>query len=383
MLTSRVPRGLVLWSSAAFALQTGVARLGYGLALPAIRTALQGDYALYGAINAASLGGYVVGALIVPLTMKHIRRPVLWSSFVAGVALVISAFARDQTGFAAARVLFGFGSGLSLVAVAVQTLESVDASRRGGVSAVMWGGIGIGMVVSALGADWLLWGPNWRVASLGTGVLTAVVGIGYEVVACGKTASTPAPLLAAREKLPLRRFGFLCLAYFSCGFAYIAYATFIVALIEARLGARGGHLTINLLWALYGIASVIGAITVGHILHRPIGRGAMLFAGLAGASGCAAAAIVTLAAVPSAFLVGLGLTATPAAATAFARARSTPSTAAAAMTALTVAVGIGQLIGPIVAGVAADRRGLDSVALIACGAYLLGALFSAADALTS
>jgi predicted MFS family arabinose efflux permease len=375
----RVPSGLVLWSSAVFALQIGVARLGYGLALPAIRTTLHGDYTLYGTINAASLGGYLAGALIAPLAMR-VRQVVLWSSIVAGAALVISGFAGDQLVFGAARTLFGFASGISLVAAAVQTLESVDAAKRGGASAVMWGGIGIGMVLSALGADWLLRGLDWRIASLGTGVLTALVGIGYGVAARREATSALAPQAAAQQPLPLRRFGLLCLAYFSFGFAYIAYATFIVASIDARLGVRGGQATIELLWALYGIASVIGAIAIGRILHRPIGRGALVFAGLAGAAGCAVASVVPVAAVASAFLVGLGLTATPTAATAFARARSTPSTAAVAIAAVTVAVGIGQLIGPVAAGIAADRLGLNSVVLVAFAVYTLGVIFSAADA---
>ena len=302
---------------------------------------------------------------------------------MAGAALAISAFAADQLVFGAARLLFGFASGVSLVAAAVQTLESVDASKRGGASAVMWGGIGIGMVLSAFGADWLLRGLDWRIASLGTGVLTALVAVGYGVAARRDAASTFAPQTTAKQPLPLRRFGFLYIAYFSFGFAYIAYATFIVASIDARLGVRGGQTTIELLWALYGIASVIGTIAIGRILHRPIGRFAMVFAGLAGAAGSAVASIVPVAAIPSAFLVGLGLSATPAAATAFARARSTPSTAAVAIAAATVAVGIGQLIGPIAAGLAADRLGLNSVVQLACAVYAFGVIFSLADAINT
>jgi predicted MFS family arabinose efflux permease len=190
----------------------------------------------------------------------------------------------------------------------------------------------------------------------------------------------PAPVPATKQSLPLRRFGFFFLAYFCFGFAYIAYATFIVASIDGRLGVRGGQATIELLWALYGTASVIGTIGIGAILNHPIGRGAMIFAGLAGAVGSAAASVLPLAVIPSAFLVGLGLSATPAAATAFARARSTPSTAAVAIAAATVAVGIGQLIGPIAAGIAADRLGLGSVVQVACGVYTLGVVFSVADA---
>jgi hypothetical protein len=38
------------------------------------------------------------------------------------------------------------------------------------------------------------------------------------------------------------------------------------------------------------------------------------------------------------------------------------------------------LIGPIAAGIAADRLGLGSVVQVACGVYTLGVVFSVADA---
>jgi predicted MFS family arabinose efflux permease len=376
----RLPVALALWSSAVFALQIGVARLGYGLALPAIRETLHGNYTLYGTINAISLGGYMAGALIAPLLIGRVRARVLVSSIVGAAALVISAFAADTLVFSLARTVFGFTSGVSLVCAAVETLEAVDASRRGGVSAVMWGGIGIGLLLSAIAASWLVHGTeHWRVASLATGVLMAVAGIGYGISFHRERAGAISKPVAQNQRLQLRNFFFLCLAYVGFGFAYIAYATFIVASIDARLGPHGAETTIQLLWAVYGVASVIGTIAIGRILNRPIGRWALVLVGIAGAAGCAAAFIAPLAVIPSAFVVGLGLTATPAAATAFARARSTTASATTAMAIVTVAVGMGQLIGPIIAGISADRLGLGSVVVVAGCAYLFSTGCAIAD----
>ncbi len=386
-----LPSALVLCSSAVFGLQIGVARLGYGLALPAIRHSLQGSYALYGAINAASLGGYLAGALLAPLLIRRVHPLVLASSAVAGAALAASAFASSPLAFGVARTVFGVASGVALVAAAVQTLESVEAARRGGASAVMWAGIGVGLALSALGSSWLLRAAlDWRIASFVAGALTLAAGIGYDAVT-RRVAARVVPSSAAqtsslsarfdyRDLLRPRRFLFLCLSYGAFGFAYIAYATFIVASLDARLAPRGASATIEHLWGLYGLTSVIGALAVGRLLEGPLGRGAMAFAGLAGAAGCVAVFVSLQAAVPSAILVGLGLTATPAAATALARARTTPAGAPVAIAAVTVAVGIGQLIGPLAAGIAADRFGLNSVALVAGCAYLLGTVLAAVDA---
>ncbi len=157
---------LTLWSSAIFGLQIGAARLGYGLALPAIRHDLHGNYAAYGTLNTASLAGYLVGALLAPYALRYSGRVVLWSSSVAAVALIASAFAADVFWFGVARSAFGLASGVALVAAAAETLESVATSRRGTASAVMWAGTGVGLAASALGTGWLLNGAtHWRVAS--------------------------------------------------------------------------------------------------------------------------------------------------------------------------------------------------------------------------
>jgi len=128
------------------------------------------------------------------------------------------------------------------------------------------------------------------------------------------------------------------------------------------------------------VASVLGALAVGRLLGGPLRRSALAFAAAAGAAGCAVALASPLTVVPSAILVGLGLSAAPAAATAFARARSTPAGAPVALAAITVAFGLGQLIGPLATGIAADHLGLNSVALVASCAYLLCTAFAVADA---
>ncbi|MGH7709096.1 MAG: YbfB/YjiJ family MFS transporter [Vulcanimicrobiaceae bacterium] len=391
-VVGRRPRRLVLilWSSVIFGLQIGVARLGYGLALPAIRQALHGNYAAYGAVNAVSLGGYLAGALIAPLLMRRVPRLVLWASVAAGAALAASALVGDVVWLGVARTAFGVASGVTLVAAAVETLESVAPTYRGTASALMWAGTGVGMALSALGTAWLLHDAMaWRAASLVSGVLILGAAIGYSAVAHGaaslartRTALTPnvSARFDVRDLLRPRRFLFLCLAYAAFGFAYIAYATFIVASLEARLGPAHATASITLLWGLYGVANVLGALSVARLLDGRFRRSALAVAGFAGVIGCFVAVAWPHGAALSAILVGLGLAATPAAATAYARARSTVAGAPAAISAVTVAVGLGQLVGPLAAGLAADVLGLPSVAFVAGCAYVLGTLFAVADA---
>lgn len=101
----------------------------------------------------------------------------------------------------------------------------------------------------------------------------------------------------------------------------------------------------------------------------------------AGAAGCFVALAGHAYVFVGALLVGFGLSATPAAATAYARMRSTSAQAAAAVAAITVAIGLGQFVGPLVAGIMADRVGLGSVVLVAGCGYAAAAGFALLDAL--
>jgi len=215
--------------------------------------------------------------------------------------------------------------------------------------------------------------------------------MGYSAVArknrSAKRKTSVAPVEPGRFELydiaRPRRFLFLCLAYLAFGFAYITYATFIVASLEARRASPHTTANIALLWGMYGAASFTGALATAWLLQSKLRRMAMAIAGFTGAAGCFITFELPHVAAFGAILVGLGLAAAPAAATAYARARSGTAGAPVAIAAVTVAVGFGQLSGPLVAGVSADRLGLAAVAVLAGCMYLLSAGLAVADAFTA
>jgi predicted MFS family arabinose efflux permease len=84
--------------------------------------------------------------------------------------------------------------------------------------------------------------------------------------------------------------------------------------------------------------------------------------------------------VAGAICVGIGLAATPAVASAFARMRSDAATAAVAFTAVTTVFGVGQLLGPLAAGVVADHAGLSAVPLFAAIVFACGTVSAIVDA---
>ena len=222
------------------------------------------------------------------------------------------------------------------------------------------------------------------------GVLAAAAGVGYARAARrggsaggSRAASSFGAAFDAVDLFRPHRFLYLCLSYLAFGFAYITYATFIVASLESRLAPSAAVAGITLLWGTHGVASIVGAFATASLLDGPLRRTALTVSGLSGAIGCFVTFASPSVAVAGALLVGLNLAATPAAATAYARDRTSAAGAAGAIAAVTVAVGLGQLAGPVVSGVIADRFGPDSVAFVAGCRYLIATALALADALVA
>jgi MFS family permease len=109
---------------------------------------------------------------------------------------------------------------------------------------------------------------------------------------------------------------------------------------------------------------------------------ALLAATGAGALGaCVATGTSAAAAFGGALLIGLGTAATPAIISAYARDRSTLGEYPRAFSIVTSALGIGQLIGPALAGALADAFGTTAVPRFAAAAYATAATLALLDAL--
>jgi MFS family permease len=101
--------------------------------------------------------------------------------------------------------------------------------------------------------------------------------------------------------------------------------------------------------------------------------------GLAGCGAAVAALPGGVAAFLAAALVGLGMAAIPALITAAARTRSSAADYARAFSVATAALGLGQLLGPVLAGGLADALGSAAAPLFGAVAYAVGALAALVD----
>ena len=369
----------------AIGVDIGLARLGYGLLLPAIRADLGGSYGTYGLIGALHLSGYLGGTLTAPPLLRdraRIPRIIAVAHVVVGLSVAASAAATGALSLFLARVVIGFASGIGVAAVVTEMLERVPVTRRGLASGIAWGGAGIALVVSAPAGAWALGDPSrWRIATLlcalpafAVAALATRLGPHDPVAAGGGAGDTP---FGWRDLLRARN-AFFVAAYASFGIAYIAYATFAIAAFAAR-GVPPPVVTA--VWSALGLASVAGALAVVPVLAGRGARFSFMLPLAAGALGCWISSRPGAAApVVGAICVGIGLAATPAVASAFARMRSDAATAAVAFTAVTTVFGVGQLAGPLAAGIVADHLGLAAVPLFAAIVFACGTVAAAVDA---
>lgn len=374
---------LVVSAILAIAVDIGISRLGYGLALPAIRLQLPGPYGVYGAIGTLHFVGYLAGTLVAPPLLRRDpggRRSAIASHAAAAILLLASAAAGSLVVFGVERALLGVAGGLGVAAVVTGTLERVSVVRRPSVNGRAWAGIGAGIVLSALAAPAMIAHPNdWRIASVGAAGVALLAAVMLAIA-----FSEDVPLAAPASEVPFRigdlvqprRYLFLACAYFCFGTAYTAFATFFVAALRA---ANTSSAAIAVIWAAYGVATFVGGLYVGRIMGaRRDGLSIVLGFGAVGSAIVSFHGAFT--AIAGALAVGLGLAAAPAIATALARARSSAGTSAAAFVAVTAILGAGQIAGPWVAGAFADRFGPSAASVFAGSVYALGAVLAFIDA---
>lgn len=379
-----LPRTLIAWGAVSVALNVGLARFGYGVVLPSLRGELGLDYTAGGVLNALHLVGYLVATLVGPFLARRlgmlrlvIAAQVLVAAGALGCALAPTDAPWGLALIGAGRLATGLGAGAAMLVVMVVVLGAVAETARGAVSVVLWSGIVLAVIGCGLAVPWLLEPGRWR-AQFGIAAVLAVILLLTTPRGVAAPAGTGggAPFTLAAVATP--RWAWLVLAYFCFGLGYITYATFAGARLAATAAPAAVMATT---WTVLGLAMLAGSLLTLRVLADPRLRP---FA-LPGALGIAAlgALIAGLesaeAALAAAILVGLGMVATPALMTAAARGRSSAADYASAFSIATAALGIGQLAGPVLAGLLADRFGTVAAPLFAAAAYALATAAATVD----
>lgn len=341
----------------AMAVAMGLGRFFYTPVLPAMMAGLGLGPAEAGWIASANYVGYLVGAVLAAYGWAEgIERRVALSGLVAtAVLLLMMAVSRNVALIAAIRFLAGLASAFAMIFTSSIVLSHGLAAGRGSVQAVHFGGVGSGIAVSsAMFALVVLAGGDWRAAWLAAAAL-AVAGIAFVARVLPATVMRDGPV---RPEPPVRwtpALALLTLSYGGFGFGYVITATFLVAIVRDAGGSVAFEAAA---WLVTGIAGAVSVAAWAPVARR-IGVINVYVAGcLVQAVGVAASVLLPSPVGP--LLGGLLLGATFIMVTAYGlqagRALS-PQSPRRAFALMTAAFGVGQIVGPLIAGYLADMTG--------------------------
>ncbi|MBI3762461.1 MAG: MFS transporter [Chloroflexi bacterium] len=376
----------------------GLGRFGYTVILPSMQQGLGLDNTGAGALSTANLIGYItLSAIGGALAARYGPRTVIAAGLaLVGVGMI---FTGTVTGFASAaiwRALTGLGSGASNVPVMALMAAWFASRRRGLASGVAVAGSSVGLIVVGPLVPRILsaYGENgWRVSWFVFGGATLALAVfaysllrnrpaemglrpaGDDAVGDPPAArpSSPAPLDWGRVYRSWTVWH-LGLVYVAFGFSYIIYMTFFTKGLIAQ-GGYSKEAAGSLFMAMGWISLLCGLIwgTVSDVIGR---KGALVIVYLihAVAFGLFAFWPAPPGFTLSAILFGLAAWSIPAIMAATCGDILGPRLAPAALGFITLFFGLGQAVGPSVAGAMADAAGTFTPAFaLAAFVALLGA----------
>ncbi|MBT7757465.1 MAG: MFS transporter [Rhodospirillaceae bacterium] len=405
------------WIALAAVLSTfvgvGVGRFALGMLLPAMGQALDLDYVQMGWISTANFIGYLLGALWVRRLLPRFgERRLIAISLMAVVATM--AGVSQASGFWPLVILYtgtGLGSGIAFVCTVTLLPHWFATQYRGRAAGTLATGTGLAMMLAGWSIPLInssMGAIGWR---LGWGGLAAVClplvlfclivvrnrpgEMGLQPFGEGtgpasrppsqaanrtekQTARTEAAgnggMAKAAERNLIMRLGAV---YSLFGATYVVYATFVVTTLVREHGmaeAKAGLFWIGLGFFTLFCGPVLGGLSdrlgrrVGIVVSFLLqGTAYILIAYSSGIWGGAVGGGLghEVAVYLSIFLFGLSVFGLPVIMTAAVADYLTPERTVAAISTLTVIFGVGQMLGPILAGIMAEYSGSFTPAYLA------------------
>jgi predicted MFS family arabinose efflux permease len=359
----------------------GFTRFAYALLLPAMRHELSWNFAAAGGMNTANALGYIAGCLSATWWVRRFGSRAVFNATIAvgALMLLLSATTGNYVVLATLRTIGGLATAITFVigsALATRVHAGGNSGRSALLVAVYMTGVGIGIAASGIVVPIALElgdSGGWKLGWLVMGILS-VIALIPAMYAVRRVPEQTAPP-AGSGRLGLTALVPTFVWYLLFGAGYVAYMTFIVALLASQGLSNGSE---AVFFVILGIASAVGTLVWAPVVGRlPHGWGpalasvvvligvlpVLLWPGLAGA-------------IVSAIIFGSSFMAGPTAATVIAR-RSLPAhgwTLGIAL--LTTSFSAGQAIGPLAAGLLSDTAGgivlglWLSVALLAVAALV-------------
>ena len=365
---------LAIGGMLALVVAMGIGRFVYTPILPMMIEEIGLSTSQAGMIASSNYAGYLLGAIIAATSLvKGSRRTWMLGALMASaLTTLFMSWANSYLQFIVLRFAAGLFSAWVLVFASALILDRLIQAGRGQLSTMHFAGVGLGIIAaSILTAFAATAAGGWSNAWLYNGILALilVVAVIY-LVADDKPRESFDNRVASGNRRPIK---WLLSAYGLFGFGYVITATFIIQMV------RSSNFSLAIetwVWILVGMAAIPSVWFWTKVAGRLGNSRAFAIACICEAFGVAASVLfVNLGGLIFAaiFLGGtfMGITALGLV-EARTRSMDDPGRSLAMMTA---AFGLGQIIGPIMAGYMHDASGSFLLpTLLACAALMLAAI---------
>ncbi|HXV19871.1 MAG TPA: YbfB/YjiJ family MFS transporter [Desulfuromonadales bacterium] len=358
----------------------GIGRFAFTPILPLMQRDLGMSHSVAGWLAGLNYLGYLAGAIACTIAPKLLRSQVVGAGALA-LSLATTIFmgvTLSPFWWGIMRLVGGVASSILFIIISAEVGESLARRGYGHWFGALYGGIGLGIALSGLIVPHLDKAGGWSAAWTGIGGLAVFCAIAG--MALGRTRDYSPSIVAENPDHTGRLVSILLLAmaYFLEGLGYIVTATFIVAIIATTPGLETFAPSS---WVAVGLAAVPSTILWPYLARRIGNKRALLaayaiqIAGILVSRHATSVFEVIFAAVTfgGTFLGIVALTM----AEGNLRMGKEGRRAAAFLTA---SFSVGQMLGPVIAGMLADRQdGFAMPLLLAAASVTLGCLFIALD----
>jgi len=368
----------------------GFGRFALGLLLPSMSATLHLSYSLMGFISTANFLGYLASVLVSAHWAGRIgsRRLIFLALLTVAISMALVSRATSFLSVLFLYMITGVGSGATNVPVMGLVAAWFSSGKRGRAAGFIVIGSGFAIMIAGRLIPFLNrsigpegWRTSWLILA---GLVMLIAFVAFGLLRDGPEEKGLAPVGADETGAPVEsgpgkadvniyRKGiiyYLGAIYFLFGYTYVIYATFIVTTLVRERGFSES--VAGNFWMWVGFLSLFSGPVFGTLSDR-IGRkaGLMIVFSLQGIS-----YLLIATNLPGAFLYlsigfyGIVAWSIPSIMAAAIGDYVGPKKAAAAIGFVTFIFGLGQISGPAVAGMLAERTGSFS------GSFFMAAAFA-------
>ena len=360
----------------------GFGRFAYALILPAMRLNLHWSLAISGAIGSANTVGYFFGAIIAsPLAKKvDARRLFAGTMLLTAVSILLTGVSTEIVAIGILRFFTGVFAATTYVVgagIAMRLVETQGRSVMAKMLGLYVGGIGVGIIVSGIGAPYLIKSTSsalgWRLAWISLGAFGVILTL-MVMKATFKIQVAHKKDSQIKSRIPHSRLMILYISYGFFGLGYVTYMTFIIVYLTSH-GAS--TFEISLFWVFLGIAVLVGSLPWSRAIARLAPRFSLSLIFISVGIGASIPILFhsLLAMLLSALLFGGSFLSVVAAIFEVSRRKLLPSQYTASAGALTAVFAIGQIIGPVLSGIiSSGSAGLNIGFEVSAGLLFVGSI---------